>query len=331
MERSLEQNQQSIALNMGQVAIAGRNAKTAEDTLGEIKKGGTDTHDLAVAAKDQAAAAKLQVGEMKKQETQTHQLAVQAGKQAEAAKLQADNTREALKHSDDAFQISEKPYVVLGRKDGVIGELRDAKGTSDSPGIDIYLQNSGHLPALNVCVSVQVSPDPSIGAQQFYENNSLTRLKDQSGPMRYHVMSEGNCADIAGDSVARHYVAKPFNQATLDRIRAAPLPIPLFVSTFVQYCTPFGEYRCVQNLLKYEKAPLMDSCLSAKTMLVLTSTGVLRNSSESAPRRNMCIRATNPVKPSSAVRMRIVHTLRNKTPKLKPSKSLEGLHARQLG
>ena len=256
MERSLEQNQQSIALNMGQVAIAGRNAKTAEDTLGEIKKGGTDTHDLAVAAKDQAAAAKLQVGEMKKQETQTHQLAVQAGKQAEAAKLQADNTREALKHSDDAFQISEKPYVVLGRKDGVIGELRDAKGTSDSPGIDIYLQNSGHLPALNVCVSVQVSPDPSIGAQPFYENNSLTRLKDQSGPMRYHVMSEGNCADIAGDSVARHYVAKPFNQATLDRIRAAPLPIPLFVSTFVQYCTPFGEYRCVQNLLKYEKAPL---------------------------------------------------------------------------
>jgi hypothetical protein len=47
MERSLEQNQQSIILNMGQVAIAGRNATTAEKTLGEIQKGGPDTHTLA--------------------------------------------------------------------------------------------------------------------------------------------------------------------------------------------------------------------------------------------------------------------------------------------
>ena len=33
MKLSLIQTQQSIALNMGQVAIAGRNAKTAEDSL----------------------------------------------------------------------------------------------------------------------------------------------------------------------------------------------------------------------------------------------------------------------------------------------------------
>jgi hypothetical protein len=56
MQTSLSQNQQSIALNMGQVAIAGRNAKTAEDTLGELKKGGTDTHTLAQAAQQQAGA-----------------------------------------------------------------------------------------------------------------------------------------------------------------------------------------------------------------------------------------------------------------------------------
>lgn len=54
MEHSLEQNQQTIALNTGQLAIAGRNARTAENTLAEMKSGGTDTHDLAVAAKGQA-------------------------------------------------------------------------------------------------------------------------------------------------------------------------------------------------------------------------------------------------------------------------------------
>lgn len=55
MERSLEQNQQSIALNTGQVAIAGRNATTAENTLAEMKGGATDTHTLAEAAKSQSA------------------------------------------------------------------------------------------------------------------------------------------------------------------------------------------------------------------------------------------------------------------------------------
>jgi hypothetical protein len=57
MECSLEQNQQSIALNMGQVAIASRNAKTAENTLGEIKNGAPDTHTLAESTKSAAKTA----------------------------------------------------------------------------------------------------------------------------------------------------------------------------------------------------------------------------------------------------------------------------------
>jgi len=76
MERSLEQNQQSIALNTGQVAIAGRNAQTAANTLVEMKSGGTDTHALAEAAGKQA--------------TNTEKLAMAAGKQADAARVSGE-------------------------------------------------------------------------------------------------------------------------------------------------------------------------------------------------------------------------------------------------
>lgn len=82
MKSSGGQTERAVILTQGQLSVASRNAKTAEETLAEIKKGSTDTHDLAVAAKNQAIAAKLQVGEMRKQETDTHALAEAAGQQA---------------------------------------------------------------------------------------------------------------------------------------------------------------------------------------------------------------------------------------------------------
>jgi hypothetical protein len=45
MQLSLNQTQQTIALNMGQVAIAGRNTALAEGTLAETKKEGTTTRE----------------------------------------------------------------------------------------------------------------------------------------------------------------------------------------------------------------------------------------------------------------------------------------------
>jgi hypothetical protein len=56
MERALGQNRDSNILGQGQLAVAARNAKTAEETLVELQKGGTDTHALATAAKTTATA-----------------------------------------------------------------------------------------------------------------------------------------------------------------------------------------------------------------------------------------------------------------------------------
>ncbi len=58
MQNSLDQNGRTIILNAGQLAVAARNAKTAEDTLGEMKKGGPDTHTLAESTKSAAKTAK---------------------------------------------------------------------------------------------------------------------------------------------------------------------------------------------------------------------------------------------------------------------------------
>jgi hypothetical protein len=53
MQRSLNQNQQTIALNMGQVAIANRNANTAEGTLTEAQNQTAATKDALKSAQNQ--------------------------------------------------------------------------------------------------------------------------------------------------------------------------------------------------------------------------------------------------------------------------------------
>jgi hypothetical protein len=58
MAESLSQNERSIILGMGQLAVAARNAKTAEDTLAEMKSGSTDAHTLAESTKSAADTAK---------------------------------------------------------------------------------------------------------------------------------------------------------------------------------------------------------------------------------------------------------------------------------
>jgi hypothetical protein len=51
---SVNQTERSVILGAGQLAVANRNAKTAEDSLNEMQESGNDTHELASAAKTQA-------------------------------------------------------------------------------------------------------------------------------------------------------------------------------------------------------------------------------------------------------------------------------------
>lgn len=58
MQSSLSQNERSILLGHGQLIVAARNAQTAEDTLREMKSGGSDTRTLAESTKSSAQTAK---------------------------------------------------------------------------------------------------------------------------------------------------------------------------------------------------------------------------------------------------------------------------------
>lgn len=60
--RQADLMEKGLTQNVVQLAIANRNANIAQQTLGEMKSGGVDTHNLTLAAGDQAKAAKTTAG-----------------------------------------------------------------------------------------------------------------------------------------------------------------------------------------------------------------------------------------------------------------------------
>jgi len=91
------------------------NAATADATLKEIQKGGTDTHDLAVAA----------------------------GKQANAAKSAADTAARSL-------ELSERPWVSIDNKSLFITKPLTFNSNSASMYIGYSWKNTGHSPAMHI-------------------------------------------------------------------------------------------------------------------------------------------------------------------------------------
>ena len=64
------------------------------------------------------------------------------------AALQWAAMRTANKLTTDALKTSQRAYITIGRKDGVVAELVIPPNPKETAGIVIYFQNSGHLPAL---------------------------------------------------------------------------------------------------------------------------------------------------------------------------------------
>ena len=116
----------------------------------EMHTGGADTHDLAIAAKDQAAAAKAQVEELKKETADTHDLAIAAGKQADASKAMANFTAQQ-------FDTSQRLITSQGASISVsfLSVIAPAKFNSDgglSINFSVLLNNDGGLAATKVRV-----------------------------------------------------------------------------------------------------------------------------------------------------------------------------------
>jgi hypothetical protein len=60
----------------------------------------------------------------------------------------------------EAFEIGQRSYMVLGRKDGVVAEFKQTSDPEGWPSATLYLQNAGRLPASTVCVQTTISAWP---------------------------------------------------------------------------------------------------------------------------------------------------------------------------
>ncbi len=138
------------AIGVWQARIANKSAnaaesaaQTAKDTLGEMKQGGTDTHELAVQAGIQAYASR-------RQSVNTELIARAAQRQAATSTVASDAAKASADTAIKELELSERPWV-------------DAQIVIDGPvefnvnGVNVHLKfqlvNTGRSPALATHIS----------------------------------------------------------------------------------------------------------------------------------------------------------------------------------
>jgi hypothetical protein len=143
----------------------------------EMRSGGKDTHDLAVAAGKQADRMQDFADQMNRQADETRDLAAAAGKQADASKAIANQAEAANDQSERLFKLRNRPWVGVeddvvfdekgikwvGAQGEAIVRQQAAKGTLPIR-ILYHLKNSGDGPALSTQLVIQPftwSPSPT--------------------------------------------------------------------------------------------------------------------------------------------------------------------------
>lgn len=122
-------------------------AQTASDTLAELKKGSTDTHELAVQAKNQADRTKDVADRALLQANATNRL-------ANAAQTQASGTKESVAVARDTLIANARPW--MNAEIHISGPLTfDKTGAIYLP-VVYALENTGHSPAINVWSQVEL-------------------------------------------------------------------------------------------------------------------------------------------------------------------------------
>lgn len=161
----------------------------------EMKKGGADTHDLAVSAGNQADRTKDLADRMKEQAEGTKIIADQAVVQADANKRLAQNAVDSLINAKQSFRDEQRAWV------GVQGTA-DSKGFTETEPwkVTIVFFNSGRTPARDVHVSGMyiTSPTPLAGPS----SQQVAMLKFSPGhsiaPQGYYRQNIGNGVSAEG-------------------------------------------------------------------------------------------------------------------------------------
>lgn len=168
-------------------------AETADKTLREIKAGGADTHDLAVASGKQADRMKDFADRMKDQAERTKVIAGQAIIQAQIARVAAQAATSAAKTASDQLVLGERTWIKI--KHRIVSPLRFNVGGRAS-GKDVALitiedtlENIGQSVAMNVFSWEDIVPlDPDftyrtaqVRQVQWCEDNRHREPKTMTG------------------------------------------------------------------------------------------------------------------------------------------------------
>jgi hypothetical protein len=244
--------------------------RALSEQIAEIKKGSSDTHDLAVAAKRQAD----------KSETISNSIAnaVTAlennNKQAKSAlDTTVRENRKALDASINAAQSEQRAYVTIGKPEGTVADILWPKDDKGNVGLLVYFQNNGRLPAkFNWGASSpslgMLPADPTISKYEDWKDGSFFEVPTNHvfRPM-YRAKSRtakdvqwSGTIDIAGGSSYQGVLWEIPKERMLQFIR---FENRMFMpSGRFEYCDGFGNRVCKNFVLSYAKSLTDDSFLS---------------------------------------------------------------------
>jgi hypothetical protein len=160
------------------------------------------------------------------------------------------------------FELSERPSVTLGRKDGTIADFTVPKDLSANRpiGLKLYLQNGGRSPALSLNIGLGTSPLNLLAAGH---GPSKQPFQPQGGMFHHLVRSRSkdgkSSSDTGGISIPPqseyvHIIPNQFSQEQWQRTlngEIAPM-----VEVMFDYCDEFGNYYCHWISLFYQGPPV---------------------------------------------------------------------------
>jgi len=189
---------------------------------------------LVTASKRNADAAESFAGEAKKQ-------AMQITTQAAATQTLAAQALGQSNISRRALELSQRAYVTIGRKDGIVADFVVPKDPQQNAEIVIFFQNSGHLPA-----KFAWGTTVSFLGQGSTKNSGITLTHPYQGlSPRTRNKKDGSTGEsgessvIAGDSV---FIA---TLGTISQKDLAELPThtpSLLIMGMFQYCDEVGDW-----------------------------------------------------------------------------------------
>jgi hypothetical protein len=155
----------------------------------------------------------------------------------------------ANKLANKTFEVGQRSYVTLGRKDGVVAEFRNTHGATKD-GLVIYFQNSGHIPArLNWGLHNWFASDGRSSSLTQYVPMSRSKNKKTGDVTENSSTDSGN---IGVDSV-REAAITYFDQSFVDSLIKNNSIFQL--NGVYEYCDEMGTYSCKEFQLAYQHLP----------------------------------------------------------------------------